>query len=67
MGSGTGGLIAGMVQLSSWMTMPPPLEDDPADAPDPRAECASPLRRQDLHDSGVGAIVWATGFTADFG
>ena len=46
---------------------PPPLEDDPADVPDPRAECVSPLRRLDLHDAGVGAIVWATGFTADFG
>jgi len=44
----------------------PPLEEDPADEPDPRAECASPLRRLDLHDSGVGAVIWATGFTADF-
>jgi len=44
----------------------PPLEDDPADEPDPRADCASPLTRLDLHDSRVGAIIWATGFTADF-
>lgn len=44
----------------------PPLEPDPADEPDPRAECASPLRRLDLHDAQIGAIIWATGFTADF-
>lgn len=44
----------------------PPIEDDPADEPDPRAECASPLRRLDLHDAQVGTIIWATGFTADF-
>jgi len=44
----------------------PPLEPDPADEPDPRAECVSPLRRLDLHDAQVGAIIWATGFTADF-
>jgi putative flavoprotein involved in K+ transport len=45
---------------------PPPLEDDPADAPDLRAECISPLRRLDLRDAGVGTIIWATGFSADF-
>jgi putative flavoprotein involved in K+ transport len=45
----------------------PLLEDDPADEPDPRAECASPLRRLALREAGVGAIVWATGFKADFG
>ncbi len=44
----------------------PSLEDDQADEPDPRAECASPLRRLDLHEAQVGAIIWATGFTADF-
>ena len=44
----------------------PPLEDDPADEPDLRARCASPLTRLDLHDACVGAIIWATGFTADF-
>ena len=45
---------------------PPPLEDDPADAPDPRVECISPLRRLDLRDAGVSTIIWATGFSADF-
>lgn len=45
---------------------PPPREDDPADEPDPRAECVSPLRRLDLRDAQVGAVIWATGFTADF-
>jgi len=44
----------------------PPIEDDPADEPDPRAECASPLRRLDLRDARVGTVIWATGFTADF-
>jgi putative flavoprotein involved in K+ transport len=46
---------------------PPPLEEDPADVPDPLAECASPLRRLDLRDAGIGAFIWATGFIADFG
>jgi putative flavoprotein involved in K+ transport len=46
---------------------PPPLEEDPADAPDPGAECASPIRRLDLRDAGIGALIWATGFVADFG
>jgi putative flavoprotein involved in K+ transport len=44
----------------------PPLENDPADEPDPRAECASPLTRLDLHAAQVATIIWATGFTADF-
>lgn len=47
------------------MTLPP-LEDDPADEPDPDAKCASPLRQLNLHDAGVSTIIWATGFTADF-
>jgi len=45
---------------------PPPLEADPADAPDPEAECASPLRRLDLREAEVGTVIWATGFTGDF-
>lgn len=45
---------------------PPPLEDDPADAPDPQAECASPLRQLDLIKANVSTILWATGFTGDF-
>lgn len=45
---------------------PPPLEDDPADAPDPEAACASPLKRLDLRGARVSSIIWATGFTADF-
>lgn len=45
---------------------PPPPEDDPADLPDPGAECASTLRQLDLRTSGVSAIIWATGFTGDF-
>jgi putative flavoprotein involved in K+ transport len=45
---------------------PPPLEDDPADAPDPQAECVSPLHRLDLRQANVSTIIWATGFTGDF-
>ena len=45
---------------------PPPLENDPADVPDPQAECASPLRRLNLREAKVSTVIWATGFTADF-
>jgi len=45
---------------------PSPLEDDPADAPDPQAKCISPLRRLNLRDAKVSTVIWATGFTADF-
>jgi len=48
------------------ITPPPPLEDDPADIPDPLAECVSPLRSLDLREAKVSTIIWATGFTADF-
>lgn len=44
----------------------PPFEDDPADAPDPQAECASPLLRLNLREAKVSTVIWATGFTADF-
>lgn len=44
----------------------PPLEDDPADAPDPNADCASPIRRLDLQEANISTVIWATGFTADF-
>src|SRR5262245_11846318 len=58
-------------EIDSWLARAgiplPPLEDDPADEPDPRAECASPLRRLDLREARIGAIIWATGFRADFG
>jgi putative flavoprotein involved in K+ transport len=45
---------------------PPPLEDDPADVPDPQAECVSPLRQLDLNEAGIRTVIWATGFTGDF-
>jgi putative flavoprotein involved in K+ transport len=45
---------------------PPPLENDPADVPDPLAECVSPLRRLNLREAKVSTVIWATGFTADF-
>ena len=45
---------------------PPPLEDDPADEPDPRAGCVSPLLQLNLRAAGVGTVIWATGFTTNF-
>ncbi len=45
---------------------PPPLEDDPADMPDPQALCVSPLRELDLRAANVSAVIWATGLTGDF-
>jgi putative flavoprotein involved in K+ transport len=45
---------------------PPPLEDDPADVPDPEAQCVSALRQLSLQESNVGTVIWATGFTGDF-
>jgi putative flavoprotein involved in K+ transport len=45
---------------------PPALEEDPADRPDPQAECVSPLRRLNLREAKVSTVIWATGFTSDF-
>jgi putative flavoprotein involved in K+ transport len=45
---------------------PPPLDADAADEPDPLAECVSALRQLNLHEAGIGTIIWATGFTGDF-
>ena len=45
---------------------PPPLEDDPADQPDPEAQCVSTLRELQLQDSNISTVIWATGFTGDF-
>jgi putative flavoprotein involved in K+ transport len=45
---------------------PPPLESDPADVPDPKCECVSPLRRLNLGEAKVSTVIWATGFTGDF-
>ena len=52
--------------LSRMHITPPPLEDDPADIPDPEAKCASPLRRLNLHEANIRTVIWATGFTGDF-
>jgi putative flavoprotein involved in K+ transport len=46
---------------------PPPLEEDPADAPDPQAQCVSPLRRLSLQEANISSVIWATGFGGDFG
>jgi putative flavoprotein involved in K+ transport len=42
-------------------------EDDPADEPAPELYEASGPAQLDLRAAGVGAIIWCTGFTADFG
>ena len=52
--------------LKNTGIVPPPLEDDPADAPDPQAACASLLRNLSLEQAQVSTVIWATGFTADF-
>ena len=52
--------------LSRMNITPPPLEDDPADVPDPEATCVSPLRRLDLEEANIHTVIWATGFTGDF-
>lgn len=52
--------------LARMNITPPPLEDDPADAPDPDAQCVSSLRRLTLKESNVSTVIWATGFTGDF-
>jgi putative flavoprotein involved in K+ transport len=52
--------------LSRLNITPPALEEDPADAPDPLAQCISPLRQLNLKESNVSAVIWATGFTGDF-
>jgi putative flavoprotein involved in K+ transport len=44
----------------------PPLEDDPANAPDVDAQCVSPLRELDLKEAGIGTVIWSTGFGGDF-
>lgn len=44
----------------------PPIEDNPSDIPDPKAECVSPMREIDIQHENIGAIIWATGFTGNF-
>jgi len=52
--------------LAHMNITPPPLEDDPADVPDPEAKCASPLRQLNFKVADIHALIWATGFTGDF-
>ncbi len=57
--------------VDAWLARegitPPPLEPDPADVPDPEAACASPLRKLDLAEAKVSTVIWASGFTGNFG
>ena len=52
--------------LARMNITPPPLEDDPADIPDPEAKCVSPLRQLNLKEANVNTVIWSTGFTGDF-
>lgn len=52
--------------LERMKITPPPLEDDPADMPDPEAKCVSALRKLNLHKAGISTVIWATGFGGDF-
>jgi putative flavoprotein involved in K+ transport len=45
----------------------PAEEDDPADAPAPELYDVTGPEDLDLREAGVGAIIWCTGFTGDFG
>lgn len=45
----------------------PPLEPDPADAPHPDPDSVRSPERLDLEACGIGSVVWATGFTGEFG
>lgn len=44
----------------------PALEHDPADEPDYQAVSVSSMRQLDLQEKNISAVIWATGFTADF-
>lgn len=46
---------------------PPPLEPDPADTPHPDPASVRSPDVLDLDASGVSTVIWATGFTSDFG
>lgn len=46
--------------------VPPSLEDDPADIPDPQASCASHMLSLNLQEEDISTIIWATGFKGNF-
>jgi putative flavoprotein involved in K+ transport len=52
--------------LQRMNIVPPPLEEDPADLPDPQAKCVSPLRQLNLEQANIQTVIWATGFGGDF-
>ncbi len=45
----------------------PPLGDDPADEVDEEALVISPSTSLDLEEAGITTIIWATGFSGDYG
>ena len=44
----------------------PPAESDPVEAPNPDLISADPQKSLDLKQVGIKAVIWCTGFTADF-
>ena len=44
----------------------PPAEADPVEAPNPDLISADPQESLDLKQAGINAVIWCTGFTADF-
>ena len=58
------GMLDGYIEKAGVAV--PPLENDPADMPDPQAECVSALRELDLQEKDICAVIWATGFSGDF-
>ena len=45
----------------------PAVEPDPADEPHPDPSAVHSPPELDLGAAGIGSVVWATGFTGDFG
>lgn len=44
----------------------PPNQPHPADEPDPGAACVTDIDHLNLANAGVGTLIWATGFGANF-
>jgi putative flavoprotein involved in K+ transport len=51
--------------VANHLSAPPP-HDDPADIADVKAGCASSITSLNLRESNITAIIWSTGFDADF-
>jgi len=56
--------IDAFIEKNGLDTDPP--GSDPADDPDPEAACVSPVTALDLSQKNVRAVIWSTGFEADY-